>query len=293
MPFIPKGCILDDFQLFPPSSGYSILKLLADVTSYNGAAIRIAMNTPTGFTFYGDLLGIGAAYRLSSDVAYSKLNTFYNTVFARFEPLCDQPAHRVHVQMFSDSVVMWGQNVSEILEPLQQVYLDLIKKNLLLRGALVRDALEKEPRVEAKNFRKFLPTNDTLARAVGLEKTVKGARLLIESPVAHKLLSAHTEWLTLEGYMDHLYPSVPVSSVLRRICPSPSGTCYELLYFWKPVSTLKETSVGGDRVGERLREMTEFQDPNVAEHLRETLKVLKRSDIRRRRTEHAFSAEPS
>ena len=249
------------------------------------------MNTPTGFTFYGDLLGIGAAYRLSSDVAYAKLNTFYNTVFGRFEPLCDEPAHRVHVQMFSDSVVMWGPNVSEILEPLQHVYLDLIKKNLLLRGALVRGALEKEPRVEARNFRKFLPTNDTLARAVGLEKTLKGARLLIESPLAHKLLSAHSEWLTLEGYMEHLHRSVPVTSVLRRICPSPSGTCYELLYFWKPVSTLNEAPGSGNRLGERLKEMAEFQDPYVAEHLRETAKVLKRSDIRRRRTEQAFSQE--
>jgi hypothetical protein len=167
----------------------------------------------------------------------------------------------------------------------------LIKKNLLLRGALVRGALEKEPRVEARNFRKFLPTNDTLARAVGLEKTLKGARLLIESPLAHKLLSAHSEWLTLEGYMEHLHRSVPLTSVLRRICPSPSGTCYELLYFWKPVSTLNEAPGGGNRLGERLKEMAEFQDPYVAEHLRETAKVLKRSDIRRRRTEQAFSQE--
>lgn len=247
------------------------------------------MNAPIGFTFYGDLLGIGAAYRLSSEVAYSKLNAFYNTVFGRFEPLCDEPARRVHVQMFSDSVVMWGDVVTEILEPLQQVYLDLIEKNLLLRGALVHGALEKEPRVEARNFRKFLPTNDTLARAVGLEKTVKGARLLIESPLARKLLSRHPEWLTLEGYIEHLYPMVPQCSALRRICPSPSGTCYELLYFWKSSPALEQASAGTEGIAERLKEIAEFQDAYVAEHLRETLKVLRRSDIRRRRTESGLA----
>ena len=250
----------------------------------------IAMNTPTSFTFYGDLLGIGAAYRLSPKVAYAKLNTFYNTVFSRFEPLCDQPALPIHVQMFSDSVVMWGEGATEILEPLQLVYLDLIEKNLLLRGALVDGALEKQPRVEAKDFRKFLPTNDTLARAVGLENTVKGARLLIESALAHKLLIEHPEWLTLEGYIEHLYPSVPAHSVLRRICPSPSGSSYELLYFWRQTSLIAQTTARteNDRIAEGLKEVAEFQDAYVADHLHETLKVLKRSEIRRRRTERGL-----
>jgi hypothetical protein len=181
--------------------------------------------------------------------------------------------------MFSDSVVMWGSHGTEILKLLQQVYLDLIKKNLLLRGALVDAALMKEPRVEVRHFRKFLPTNDTLARAVGLEKTVKGARLLIEPLLAGKLLTTHPEWLTLEGYMEHLCPNVPVSDVLRRICPSPSGASYELLYFWG------ESTADDNGIADRLKEVAEFQDAYVADHLRETLKVLRRSEMRRKRTE--------
>jgi len=189
--------------------------------------------------------------------------------------------------MFSDSVVMWGEGAAEILEQLQLVYLDLIEKNLLLRGALVDGALEKQPRVEAKDFRKFLPTNDTLARAVGLENTVKGARLLIESALANKLLIAHPEWLTIEGYIEHRYPLIPVSSVLRRICPSPSGNSYEVLYFWRqtPVVPQGATRTENDRVAERLKEVAEFQDPYVADHLHETLRLFRRSEIRRRRTE--------
>ena len=132
-----------------------------------------------------------------------------------------------------------------------------------------------------------MPTNDTLARAVGLEKTVKGARLLIESPLAHQLLEPHPEWLTLEGYIEHLCPNEPASSVLRRISPSPSAMSYELLYFWKPA--LLQRATNNNSIAERLKEVAEFQDAYVAEPLRETLKVLKRSESRRRRTERGLS----
>lgn len=231
------------------------------------------------FTFYGDLLGIASAYRLSPKVAHDKLDGFYNTVFRTFGDLCHQSHGRLHVQLFSDSVVMWGQSVAQILEPLQNVYLELIAQNLLLRGALVDGQLEKEPRLEVKHFRKFLPTNDTLARAVGLEKTVKGARLLIESSLAQKLLVDHEQWLTLEGYIRQPYPDVPITSPLRRICPSPSGTCYEFLYFWKAPSTTQPT-IQNESIADQLKEIAEFLDAEVAQHLRETLKVLKRSEVR-------------
>lgn len=218
------------------------------------------------FTFYGDLLGIASAYRLGGEAAYQKLNAFYDTVFGRLEPLCDQPRH-IHIQMFSDSLVIWGQGAKEILECLQDVYLDLIRKNLLLRGAIVDGALEKEPRVEAKNFRKFLPTNDTLARAVGLEKTGKGARLLIEPSLAAKLLKDQPDWLTVEGYVQNVSADLPRSDVLRRICPTPSGTSHELLYFWK---TDGGANLNDDHtLADRLKQLSEFHDPFVAEHLRE------------------------
>jgi hypothetical protein len=245
------------------------------------------MNANNGFTFYGDLLGIGSAYQLSADLAYKKLNLFYNTVFGFFEPLCADPDSQLHVRMFSDSVLIWGTLKIEVIDLIQRVYLDLINNNLLLRGAIVHGAIEREPRTEAKDFRKFLPTNDTLARAVGLEKTVKGARLIIESRLAQHLLIANPEWLTLEGYIEHANTHVPLDSVLRRICPSPSGTNYELLYFWK----CSEDSQGPFLrvIAERLKEISEFQDSHVSDHLRETLKVLRRSEIRQSRTERLFN----
>lgn len=238
-----------------------------------------------GFTYYGDLLGVGAAYNLGPEVAYRKLNAFYNTAFARFEPLCNQLRPTIHVQMFSDSLVIWGEGPERVLQPLQETYLDLLSKGLMLRGALVSGALEKEPRMEAKGFRKFLPLNDTLARAVGLEGTVKGARLLIESDLARKLLVNIPDWLTLEGYLANVHPEVPEASMLRRICPAPSGTSYELLYFW---SSLNRTAENAE-IGDQLKELAEFQEPGVAEHLRETAKVLRRGQLRQRRTEKLLS----
>lgn len=233
------------------------------------------------FTFYGDLLGIASAYRLSPKVAHDKLDKFYNVIFSRFGDICQQSHGLFHVQLFSDSVVMWGRPAAQILRPLQDAYLELIAQNLLLRGALVAGQLIKEPRVEVKHFRKFLPTNDTLARAVGLEKTVKGARLLIESSLAQKLLYGHEAWLTLEGYLAQQYPDVPIESPLRRICPAPSGTCYEFLYFWKPPSKTQVTSENGS-ISDRLKEIAKFQDAEVAQHFRETLRLLKRSETRSR-----------
>jgi hypothetical protein len=246
------------------------------------------MNTTTRFTFYGDLLGIKAAYHASTNDAYQKLDTFYNTVFGHFEPLCTRQCRPIHVLMFSDSVVMWGEDAMEVLDQLQLVYLDLIEKNLLLQGVLVDGALEMDLRIQVSNFRKWLPTNDILARALGLVKAEKGARLLIESRLALKLLAEHQEWLTVEGYIEHLNQNVPMCSPLRRICPSPSGMTYELLYFWRRNPGPAQAATANDLVAERLKDLAVFRDASVARHLRETLSVLKRSEMRRRMTEREW-----
>jgi hypothetical protein len=185
--------------------------------------------------------------------------------------------------MFSDSLVVWGKDAKAVLPHLQRVYLDLINKNLLLRGAIVNKALVKEPRVEVAHFRKFLPTNDTLARAVGLEKTVRGARLLIEPLLATKLLEHQPEWLSVEGYLDAVHSNVPEDDVLRRICPTPSGTSHELLFFWRSDGAVFGTP-NQKKMAKRFKELTEFHDPDIAEHLRETLKLLRRCEFRRQQT---------
>ncbi|HBB98242.1 MAG TPA: hypothetical protein DC054_22890 [Blastocatellia bacterium] len=57
------------------------------------------------FTFYGDLLGVGAAYQLSPTLAYERLNDFYNTVFSYLYETT-QEGRSLKVYMFSDSVLI-------------------------------------------------------------------------------------------------------------------------------------------------------------------------------------------
>ena len=40
------------------------------------------MSVHKPFTFYGNVLGVSAAYRLDPELAYRKLNDFYNTVLS-------------------------------------------------------------------------------------------------------------------------------------------------------------------------------------------------------------------
>lgn len=228
------------------------------------------------FTFYGDLLGIVAAYRLGASIAYERLNEYYNCVFSILMPYqTAEPA--VHVRMFSDSMLVWGKAQAEnFLQKLQQVYLALFSKGLLLRGAIVDGALLEDHRLEGPDFRKFLPSNDTLARAVGLEKTHRGARCLVSVGLAKELLAQVPDWLTVDGYVRQPQPHtcVPAVSMLRRLCPTPSGSGYELLYFW----STPDFDYKAERA--RLREISQFLKRYVAAHYRETEELLRRSELR-------------
>jgi hypothetical protein len=241
-----------------------------------------------GFTFYGDLLGIGAAYQLSTQAAYEKLNRFYSIVFERLQGLCRHEGLKVN--LFSDSVLIWGDNPVEILVPLEGVYRELFRHNALLRGAMVEDKLERDPRVEVKNLQKFLPTNDTLARAVGLEESTKGARLLISSKLGQDLLADVAPWRTVEGYISDAHAEIPVNSILRRICPSPEGKSYELLYFW---STDQVDEFNYTEGKASLREISKYLLPPQAIHYRQTIGVIERSEARERHTRRALRAQPS
>jgi hypothetical protein len=85
---------------------------------------------------------------------------------------------------------------------LHRVYVNLFYKGLLLRGAMVKGKLSFDPRLDTQNYEKKLPSDDTLARAVGLESKFKGARLIIENELANELLRTNrvNDWMTTEGY---------------------------------------------------------------------------------------------
>ena len=236
-----------------------------------------------GFTFYGDLLGIGAAYRLGPHTAYDKLNAFYNETFHTLDAFCDCDGNAV--EMFSDSLFIKGDNAGSALTDIALVFANLLRKGLLLRGAMVRGKLSFGARLTKPNFRKRLPSDDTLARAVGLEKMQKGARFLIESELATELLAGVPDWATHEGYIRGIRS--PAGESLRRICPTPDSVSFEYLYYWSPGVEMVE-------YGSRIRDLKDIMamcDKTSREHYKETVALIERARQRHRTTVARLGAQ--
>lgn len=239
-----------------------------------------------GYTFYGDLLGISGMYKLSPSLAKEKLNEFYSTTFFNIDDTWVANSGS-RIMMFSDSFFMWGSDEQGALRELGLLYLKLLHRGLLLRGSIVDGALEFEPRLERENFQKFLPNDDTLARAVGLESTHKGARLLVESALAVRLLQSTPSWQSADGYVRDPQPRNPYIdyvSPLRRIAPTPEGLCYEYLYFWAPDRDLNHHETDYDAKRRELEEIQRMLKEEVSVHYKETISLLKRCQAR-----HSFT----
>jgi hypothetical protein len=239
------------------------------------------------FTYYGDLLGISGYYRLNPSVAKEKLNQFYDITFESLSEYCRLNSMAT-VEMFSDSLLFYGDDVSTALEQLHSVYARLLYKGMLLRGAIVRGRLQFEPRLTYDNYDKKLPQDDTLARAMGLESTKKGARLLIENQLAAELLDECPEWLTQEGYVMSFnnphYARIPESSSLRRISPTPEQDAYEYLYFWLSPDHKAYLSLDREFRARDLEVLRSMTSESISIHYRETMELLKRSKIRQKVT---------
>ena len=253
-----------------------------------------------GFTFYGDLLGISGYYKLSPKIAKDKLDVFYETVFFSLSDYCNANANaNVKVHMFSDSLLFYGDDPASALEELHHVYVKLIHKGLLLRGAIVDGKLSFQIRTELSNFDKQLPDDDSLARAVGLESTKKGARLLIEPLLAENILSEYPEWLTHEGYINtqghsnipnrNHYLRVPYESILRRITPTPDQDAYECLYFWVCHRQLRHHDIDYEIKIEDLEEIKGMLGENIFIHYRDTIDLFRRCNRRQKFTDKALN----
>jgi hypothetical protein len=243
------------------------------------------------FTFYGDLLGISTLYKLSAAVAHEKLNEFYNTTFFSLDNKWERENH-VRTIMFSDSLIITGSATAEsALNQLLLVYMKLLHKGILLRGAIVSGELTFEPRITRESFTKSLPQGDTLARAAGLEGTQKGARLLIEPALAREILASEQDWLTQEGYVRNVEGSsrLHYESVLRRVCPTPDGTCYELLYFWICNKDLNHHATDYKRKRDELNEIKNMVREDLGIHYKETIDLLRRCESRQAFTDKYFS----
>jgi hypothetical protein len=75
------------------------------------------------FTFYGDLLGIGSAYKLGAKTAYDKLNAFYNESFRTLI----NPGFTV--EMYSDSLLVVGDDATNALTDIALLFATWFEKD--------------------------------------------------------------------------------------------------------------------------------------------------------------------
>lgn len=228
------------------------------------------------YTFYGDLLGIGSAYKLGPHTAYDKLNVFYNETFRTLDAFCDVTGNEV--EMFSDSLFIKGDHATSAILHIALVFSNLLRKGLLLRGAIVSGKLNFDTRLTKPKFVKRLPEDDTLARAVGLEKMQKGARFLIEPQLANELLKTVPDWRTHEGYLRSIRS--PADESLRKICPTPDSMSFEYLYYW---SNGVEIGDYATRIMD-LKDIMAMCDKASREHYKETIALIERSSHRHKTT---------
>lgn len=229
-----------------------------------------------GFTFYGDLLGISNAYRLSPDAGYRKLDRFYNLCFDHLRIACSG-TNPAQVNLFSDSIFFWGNDARQALELLKQLYVALISQDLFLRGAIVHGALQFDPRFTVQNFQKNLPQGDVLPRAVGLASSSKGARLIVEQDIAHTVLPS-VEWHTVDGYLrcQNAFQNISREDVRRFICPIPDGSLYELLYFYPN----RDQGLDYKFISKSIHTVCSMASKEVSEHYKETISLIERSRLR-------------
>ncbi|MEI6847249.1 MAG: hypothetical protein WCK32_04305 [Chlorobiaceae bacterium] len=216
------------------------------------------------YTFYGDLLGIGSAYRLGASTAKDKLTAFYDETFRVLDAFDE-------VEMFSDSLFVKGDDAAHAVVQISKVFANLLDKGLLLRGAMVKGKLSFEPLITKKNFQTRLPDDDTLARAAGLEKMQKGARFLIESALANDLLYDVPDWKSHDGYLRSIF-AAPADSFLRRICPTPDSSSYEYLYYWS--SDIHPEKY--DTLRKNLKDILPMCDKASREQYEETIALIER-----------------
>jgi len=231
------------------------------------------------FTFYGDLLGIGNYYTLSSSTAHKKLDSFYRETFLALKAFVERNP-RNKVEMFSDSLFIVGVDAIDALRELNLLHSQLLRKDLFLRGGIVEGYLSFEPRFTIENFNKRLPDDEKLAKAVGLEKTYKGARLIIENIMAEHLLKDQPDWLTNEGYIRTKTGNLHNEDILRKIAPTPDYKGYELLYYWTLGVGAREFKARIDH----LKKLRKMQDESIAVHTLETISLIERSECRYKET---------
>lgn len=132
-----------------------------------------------------DLLGFSRMVGLDQEKARRVLNNFYNISWRNIR---DNPL--VKGTLMSDSLLLYSDNRTSILNCLSDIYRECFKKNseyeflgkdffLLLRGAVSEGFVQLEDRTTSPNLDKNFIISPALVHSAKLESLVKGSRLLV------------------------------------------------------------------------------------------------------------------
>lgn len=251
----------------------------------------MASESSNEFTYCGDLVGVSTLYANAPEEAYTLLSQFYNTAFRALEKYQLDGTGNVrigrNIYMFSDSLIVTGDDTESFVKCMCDVYMSLLNASMLLRGGMVSGRLEFDPRRTRENFEKNLPRTERLAKASALEKSVKGARFVVEPELAASLIHPHRHWMTQQGYLGDLFNG-RTFELQRSISPLPTGGGFEILY---PVflNVPYDNGVGPLRTDDDLlrRNITRVDylitasSPEAAVHYKETKRLLELSLLRR------------
>jgi hypothetical protein len=132
-----------------------------------------------------DLLGFSRMVSIDQEKARIVLNDFYNISWKniRSNPL-------VKGTLMSDSLLLYSDNRTSILNCLSDIYRECFRKNseyeslgkdffLLLRGAVSEGFVQLEDRTTSPNLDKNFIISPALVHSAKLESLVKGSRLLV------------------------------------------------------------------------------------------------------------------
>ena len=238
-------------------------------------------NTAVGnvneFTFFGDLVGISSLYAATPKGAYHSLNEYYNTVFYGLDAYYNGYPTR-KVEMYSDSLMVTGDDPASFVETMAPVYANLLSQGLLLRGGMAVGLLEFDLRITQENFAKALPKTDVLARAASLEKRVKGSRFLLDSTLANHLMARRPNWLSLAGYARAPMLGDDQWVLQRSLAPLADGSAWEVLF---PLLAHLEEEIITKRQSE-LDYLAVAAGKDVAVHFADTKVMLEHSKLRLR-----------
>jgi hypothetical protein len=225
------------------------------------------------FTYYGDLLGVSDSYKIHENAGHDILSEFYASTYRAFQGF----ENNVKITLISDSVFIRGKRLKDTVKIISNLYIELLKKHIYLKGVIVEGFLEFEPRVEYENIQKMLPNSNVLYRAVVLEKKAEGIRLIFEKKLAQKIIPQKL-YGPFFNFMDpdviEILTNDPERELLKNFKWNPNINAYD--YFW---FNHRDDNTNLSKIIELIKIGKNFANKKAQKHYTETLNLVRQGNF--------------